>query len=177
MTGRGLPAFIDPIRLAAAARELTGRIPLAPMRRLGESVLALEGEAYLTLRFDRHDSCHGQVRGTIEARVHMRCQRCLQTAERELRIPVVLGIVRSEAEAERLPEELDPLLVDDDRCRLSELVEDELLLALPVVAMHVKDAPECVPGKTEFKSEGSIDTGKSDVKRPFDVLASLKKDH
>jgi len=177
MTGRGLPAFIDPIRLAAAARELTGRIPLAAMHRLGEAVLALDGDAFLTLRFDRHDSCLGQVRGTIEARVQMRCQRCLQPAELELRIPVALGIVRSEAEAERLPGDLDPLLLDDDRCRLSDLVEDELLLALPVVAMHVKDAPECLPGKTEFKSEGSIDSGKSDVKRPFDVLASLKKDH
>ncbi|MCK8516490.1 YceD family protein [Methylonatrum kenyense] len=175
MTGRGLPAFIDPFRLAAAGGRLNGRLPLAIMRRLGEALLDQSGEVRVALQFDRHQDCHGQVVGQVEARVRMRCQRCLRPAELELLVPVSLGVVRSESEAERLPHELEPLLVGDDRYRLSDLVEDELLLALPVVPMHSENATECVPGTMEFKSEGATESGAADTERPFDVLAALKK--
>jgi uncharacterized protein len=50
-----------------------------------------------------------------------------------------MAVVEGLDEARRLPEEIEPVLIDDGRLRPLELVEDEILLALPQVPMHGAD--------------------------------------
>ncbi|KPJ94933.1 MAG: hypothetical protein AMJ53_04110, partial [Gammaproteobacteria bacterium SG8_11] len=49
-----------------------------------------------------------------------------------------LGVVASLAEARNLPENYEPLVADHGPLSLAELVEDEILLALPAIAMHAE---------------------------------------
>jgi uncharacterized protein len=57
---------------------------------------------------------------------------------------VLLGVVEDLTAADQLPTELDPLLVEGSATSVREMVEDELLLTLPVVAMH--ERTQC-PGR------------------------------
>ena len=56
-------------------------------------------------------------------------------------------LFRSEADAADVPAELEPVLAREGRIRAGELVEEELLLALPIVPLHAAVSP-CFPSAT-----------------------------
>jgi uncharacterized protein len=84
-----------------------------------------------------------------------------------------VGLIASEADAGRVPEELEPVLAPEGRLSVGELVEEELLLTLPIVPLHsqaeggacvVADAPSLATNGRE-----------EEVQRPFAQLAELLK--
>jgi uncharacterized protein len=90
--------------------------------------------------------------------------------------PLLLGLVQGFDEAERLPEEYDPWLVEEDRVRPEALVEDELILALPQVPMH-PSGEACASGNLGQapKDAQTEEPSGSETENPFQVLAQLKK--
>lgn len=149
----GLPAFIDPVRLAELGRSLAGRLPLERMRRLGEVLADRRGEVEVRLEFREEGRGRAVVRGRIGALLRLTCQRCLEPFDFAVDVPVHLVVVGSDAQAQRLAEEEDPLLVGEGQTlSLTEMVEDELLLALPQVPAH---PPPCGGGAAwpEVESE------------------------
>jgi uncharacterized protein len=86
-----------------------------------------------------------------------------------VRSNVTLAFVEGIDEAEMLPESLDPVVVENGLVILMDLIEDELLLALPQVAMHPPG--ECVAHAGEHVPAGDEPLGKN----PFAVLAELKR--
>ena len=161
----GLPAFIEPVRLAELGRTLEGRLPVVRLHRLAGVLADQQGEVEVRLDFRREPRSRSAVHGHIRAGLRLTCQRCLQPFELMLDLPVNLVVVRSDAEAERLAEEEDPLLVGAGQAlSLAELVEDELLLALPQVPAH--PPPGCRP---PAGSEAGSEPGPS----PFEALGSL----
>jgi uncharacterized protein len=92
-----------------------------------------------------------------------------------------LGIVTSQTAAEQLPERYEPLLVPstdmedeaDSEITIATIVEDELILALPQVAMHKTD--ECPQGEAFLGSaKGEEDVAATQRENPFAVLSQLK---
>ena len=132
----GLPAFVDPLRLADAGRSIAGRLPVHRFRRLAEVLAEVSGEVEVALTFERETPARAIVVGSVRADLWLVCQRCLEPVAVTLDLPVRLTVVRSEAEAERLDEGDEPLIVEEQPIPLVELVEDEILLALPQVPMH-----------------------------------------
>lgn len=169
-----LPEYLDPLQLADRQVELRGRLPLAAMSRLVETLVDDAGEAEVELRFDRDAGGRRLLQGALRATVTVTCQRCLGACELSLRSELRLAIVGSEDEAERLPEEFDPLLAEG-RLRTLTLVEDELILAMPLVPMH-SERSACVP--EEALRKGPPDASEPTAqarKNPFAALAALKK--
>ena len=76
---------------------------------------------------------------TVHGLVTLTCQRCLTGMQHAIEIDRMVYLARSEAEAERLDElpDGDAILVGE-RLSLLELVEDEVLLGLPLAAMHAE---------------------------------------
>ena len=133
----GLPAFIEPVRLAELGRSLAGRLPLERLRRLAELLVDRRGEAEVRLDFRQEGRGRVVVLGRIGALLRLTCQRCLEPFDFAVDVPVHLVVVGSDAEAERLAEEEDPLLLGEGQAlSLAEMVEDELLLALPPEPAH-----------------------------------------
>jgi uncharacterized protein len=132
----GLPAFIEPIRLAEQARGFAGKLPLGRFRRLAESLADTSGQVEVELAFAMEPRGRARVSGRARAVLHLVCQRCLEPLEQSLEVAIHLVVVRSDAEAARLDEGEDPLLVGEDPIPLVEMIEDELLLALPQVPLH-----------------------------------------
>lgn len=162
-----LPQQIDVRRFAEAGRQLQGEIQLQDCPRLTQAVACGAGPFSIQLEFDKRPDGQATVTGAVSGQVKMNCQRCLELVTLALDSEVSLGVVADETEAEFLPDDLDPLIVEGD-IDLVELVEDELLLALPLVPLH----DDC---------EAPVSTGQSESQQnvrdnPFAVLASLKKD-
>lgn len=164
-----LPELADPWRLADARKRLHGRVSLARLARLGLAIVGGEPWVEADLRFLRDERNRALVTGRIRAELELRCQRCLEPMSFPVDLELVLGVVENDAEAARLPDEIDPLLVDSGRLHLADMIEDELLLALPQVPMH---APESCPAAD---TAGRGETKAGERRSPFAALAELKR--
>lgn len=135
----GLPATIDPIRLADRGARLSGELSLRGMSRLGASLREEGGTALLDLEF-RRDPERGarRVRGTISASVVGTCERCLEPLPLNLAADVDLLIV-PKGNGRDMDETAD-VLEAGAPIALRDLAENELVLALPMIPKHALDA-------------------------------------
>lgn len=130
-----LPERIDPLRLAERGGHLVGTLPLARMTRLSESLSARDGAVSVDLRFQRDGRHRCLLSGAIEASLAVRCQRCLEPMEIAVAADLRLSVVAAGEETEP-PAGYEAIPLGDAAISLLELVEDEILLALPMVPMH-----------------------------------------
>ncbi len=155
--------------MVAARREFEGRIPLASMQRLRSSLLDAEGEVRYTLVFGTDFLKVPFAELGIEAELPLECQRSLRRFLLPVRLVQRLGLIRDEAGEAALPPEYEPLLMPDDgMLRPAELVEDELILALPVVPV----SPEAEAVERDFTPTAE-ETAQAN---PFAALAGWKKE-
>lgn len=141
MQAQSFLTLINPWQLAAHNERLEGELVLAALPRL----LALNctgGSVSLVLEGGIDEKNVRFLKGRLRADVELICQRCLCPLRLTLDTAVCLGLARSEAEVNRLPDSYEPLLTSEDKISLPELVEDELLLALPQIPRH-EDWREC----------------------------------
>jgi uncharacterized protein len=161
------PEFIDPLALAEKRRHFKGILPLSKMARLQDVLAEREGEVGFELRFGK-DGKVAAVTGRVEAELQLRCQCCLGPLPWSISSPFSLGVVRSLEEADLLPESYEPLLLETDTIAFVDIVQDEILLALPVIPQH-EHCENAGPKQPEFV----VPTPKRP--NPFAVLAELKK--
>ncbi|MDP2902934.1 MAG: YceD family protein [Methylovulum sp.] len=130
-----------------------------------------EGAIAVELFFGREGRlafCEGQ----IEAVLALKCQNCLEAVEWPVSSPVKLGIVASIDQADKLPEDYEPLLVQEGNILLKNIIEDELLLILPAFPKHKN---RCfVPTLDDNKTDSLFNGDSSPPKNPFSILANLK---
>jgi uncharacterized protein len=162
-----LPAIIDPIRLADEGARLVGDLSAKPMRRLAAVCLNTDARISIDLQFDRSAQKWRQMHGTITAMLQVACQRCLQGLVLELKAEPALILLQLNESEDIVPEEAGSMIVTKPMA-LAEIVEDELLLALPMIPMHAEqECAGCSP-----VSKDSPATAES---HPFARLSALKK--
>src|SRR5690606_12845544 len=107
----------------------------------------------------------------VEATFPMVCQRCLTPVDVPLQVERSFRFVPDEATAETLDDEAEEdLLALSREFDLHELIEDEWLMALPVVPRH-EVCPEPVP---MVSSDEDFDAASADKPNPFAALAALR---
>ena len=163
-----LPEYIDPLALADKGRQFKGSLPLSKMTRLPDVLLDGQGEVGFVLRFGK-DGRVATVTGVVEADLVLQCQCCLGAIPWPVRSQVSLGLVKSLDEADLLPESYEPLLLEGDDLPLADIVQEELLLALPAIPQHEACGPAAPPRPAAVAAPDA-------PKRPnpFAVLAKLK---
>ncbi len=174
-----LPDVANPRRLCDLGKHFSGSLALSSLSRLAPLLASTEGEVLYELRFDRGDRGSARIDGWIETTMQVACQRCMEPMPLAVRSEISLAVVAGPEEAERLPDELDPLLLEkDESIPLSDLLEDELLLALPVAPVHPVEA--CGLRLADFCDEpevGLVDADADEEKvNPFAQLAELKSE-
>ena len=165
-----LPDAIDPIRLADEGSSLEGELSVQAMPRLRE--LCQNPAAMMVqvaLRFDR--GMHGRMmEGTITTRLELTCQRCLGALEQDIVAKTRVVLSQAGESHPVLAEEVDFIEVAAP-VSLPELVEDELLLALPMTPRHPQgECPHPGRGRTD-----RLDTDTVTPPGPFAALADLKR--
>jgi uncharacterized protein len=162
-----LPETIDPMRLAKTGKELSGSYDLRQFNRVNAS---LEDGSYTQVLFKLEFSRDNQNRlfsvvGDLQTTLPLVCQRCMQPMQHQLSGTFKMAIVRDEAEAENLPAEFEPYIDTGVPVKLQDFIEDELLLAMPLVSFH--EEQEC-PAADKFKH---VETAREN---PFAELKNLK---
>ena len=166
-------AVIDSQKFAADRDCLSGKIPLTRLTRLHDALASREGWLDCELEGFRESDASGTKLGLhlrVNGRLMQHCQRCLGEVEFDCAIDNRLVLMPPDAvwpEEELETEDYDAIPASRELSVLS-LVEDEVLLALPIVPRHA----ECAPPEKLAVAEENVASGKPS---PFAVLASLKK--
>jgi uncharacterized protein len=174
MSGQ-LPSRLDLARDAERGLRVDGLLPCDAMERLSEAVSECCGPVGVVLQIGYDPFGRVVCSGEAEVVVKPVCQRCLDSFPLPLQARISLAWVKSEEDAQRLPESLDPLLSASGLIDLACLIEDELLLALPAVPRHAQcGAIGTEDGRTgRQRSESSA--GHGEASGPFAALASLRR--
>lgn len=164
-----LPQFIDVQKWADREAVIEQIHPLRVYARLLEGAVDDEGEVTVNVRLHRDQQGLFVVEGRMATTVKLTCQRCLEPVSTDLDVGVHLWLLRSEEQADRLPDDADFLVIDENGCiDLAAALEDELILALPLVPAH----EECEAFPVEPVEEAEPEAPARP--NPFLVLASLK---
>lgn len=175
---------LDMRAFAQAAGELQASEPLARFERLADEAQADDG---LPSDAQVQWTAHGEMRpaangGTpapwlhleAQASVALTCQRCLGPVHTPLQVDRWFRFVADEAAAAAQDDDCEEdLLALEPRPSLHELLEDELLMELPLVPMHEACPEPVVMQSTAPSVNAAID--EPERRNPFAELAKLKK--
>jgi uncharacterized protein len=163
-----LPTTLDVRKAAARDVIVSGSLAVEKLDRLAP-ILA-SGTARIDARFDfsRDEENRSVIVLSVSAQVEVICQRCLKPMPIEIIGENRLGIVGDDEQARQLPAQLEPLVVAGESCDLWTVVEDELMLSMPIVSYHeTRDCKQLLEG---YSSAGQVVAEEN----PFSVLEQLK---
>ena len=156
---------------------ITADLPLARLQRFSEQ---LSGHAQtgptkraiaVDLMFGRDEEGRRLLSASLDGQVSVACQRCLQDMELDLHCELSLLVLDTEEEVAKLPESREGVVMTEDGLDVVAMIEDELILSLPMIPMH--DDPSCNGVLNQLKEGGSAASMESRP-NPFAVLATLK---
>lgn len=156
----------DPFRFAAESRSIEGELAVADLLRLSDVLASTAGQLSWRVEgfmVDGAETAEPRLRLRVDGALELRCQRCLGGLAWPLRIDTLLQPVRSGQpipEEELEDEEVDAIEIEAELDVLA-LLEDEILLALPLAPRH----QVCEMPRPE--AAGSKES-------PFAALASLR---
>lgn len=162
-----VPEVLDAWRMVAARRGVEGQVPLSSLARLRDSLVDVGGEAVFSLDFGTDGLQVPYVELKVRAGLPLQCQRTLERFVLPVEIDQRLGLIRDEADEAALPPGYEALLVPaDGMLHPVELVEDELILAVPVVPVK--------PGSEAVERGWAPDAEELERANPFAALSTLK---
>lgn len=173
------PEKLDVAALAQDAASLAGEWPAASMERLADAAApelpaagwpALQWSLQGEIRRPKGGHAQTWLHVSASGQVALTCQRCLQPVLEDLDIDRWIRFVDTEAEAAALDADSDDdVLALPRHLDARELIEDELLLALPLVPRH-DVCPDPLP--MAASEEEAVE---EDRPNPFAKLAALKQ--
>ncbi|MFV2055020.1 MAG: YceD family protein [Thiohalomonadales bacterium] len=194
---RPLPDLIDPLRLVNNQSVLQGSLNIDRFGQLRSALCSSEGEVTVDVVFGRDQNGQAYIKGKIIATLWLICQRCLQPMCWQQEISVCLALVSTELEVDKLLPHYDPFLMHADMHSVAEIVEAEIILALPQIAMHAPEhchlerrhvTPSTVGGAgtnnpdigdstlvKQVRGKETIEQGNKKY-NPFAVLREMKKE-
>jgi uncharacterized protein len=165
-----LPPTLDVRKAAVREVTVSGVLRLSEMTRL-QGVLASDaGHVEATCAFGRDEEKRLVATISVAANVEVRCQRCLDIMPLVVATENRLAIVADDDQARSVPSHMEPWVVEGEQGNLWTLVEDELILGIPIVSYH--DSDECKQILKEYQQSPpeSVEVEES----PFKVLEQLK---
>ena len=157
-------AVIDSLEFAVTGGQLHGAAPVAQFERLADSLFDAMGE----LKYQLTGGCDARRRPrlqlTVEGAINLRCQRCLGSLTYPVAVESSLLVLAGKVGGETA--EIDDLdgIPADPHTDVWGLVEDEVLLAIPIAPRHA-----------EGQCNAAVDSAPQRVASPFAVLARLKQ--
>lgn len=146
------------------------RLPSKLFPRLEKAVESVNDDIVLSFEAGPDENQHKSIRGNASVGVDVECQRCLEPITIELDVDFRWIPVKNDYEAQLIGDDADVIVIEDvDIIDFLYHVEDELLMALPVIPYHEDDEP--CEGR-EFLKNQELPV-EEDKKNPFAVLTDL----
>lgn len=168
---KAIPQRFNPDLLARDGTRFELVLPQSQLPRLAQILEATEHDIHCSAMFSRRKK-DILISGRIRTVFAVQCQRCLKPMTVDIDEPYELVFVENDEKAEALPDQLDPVVLDEHgHIHVVDLFEDEVILHVPDVPRHA-DLSVCRVVKTEFGDlPAEAEEGKSN---PFGALKDLR---
>lgn len=168
-----IPISVDPVKSAGKQLSYVGLVPGKSMTRLQELLVEPCADVDAELDFDLDAQNIKHMKGHAAVSVTVACERCGEPMNVYLVSNFVYAPVTKRQTATDLPSDYEAIELDElGEIQLHRIIEDELILAMPVVVKH--DERECRVDSNAMQW-GEIDEAPSDKENPFAVLQELKR--
>ncbi len=190
------PDLLDPRKAVAQRSVFEGELALRRLPRLAKLLWRAEvdeparipaqtdeqpGSGSVRYRFEFGPDADGRatVSGQVAGLLPLRCQRCFERYDLAVDTAVSLALASGIDEAKALPSQYEPLMIEDRLMRPADLIEDELILAVPAIPRHREG--DCEPPR--LRAEGLPDCARDERQQaatetkkehPFASLAALR---
>lgn len=166
-----LPLTLDPVRTAQKRLDYQGVYTPDQVARVAESVVSVDSDVECAMSFAIDNQRLAVLTGDTRVLVSLECQRCGKAFSHQVHTTYCFSPVRSDEQAEALPDAYEPIEVNEfGEIDLLAMVEDEIILSLPVVPVH--DSEHCEVSDADMVFGELPEEAKKP--NPFAVLASLK---
>jgi uncharacterized protein len=192
-----LPQFIDYIRYTDAKKTIKGDLRLSDCNRLVEFLSpdisqkleksntdsCTESCHVIHLEFDFgvDDFANRYVKGYITTKLLLTCQRCMQAMENPVEINLALAFIKNKKQEKEISGLYDSFYIENSEpIDFYALVEDEVILSLPLIAKHEDENCLSMVLDEKNKQIDDIDIAFADAeeeakkKNPFAILQQLK---
>lgn len=179
------PHYVDTRKVFNQKGIFSGDLPKEKFVRLADMLVEGDFHAEATLSFRLDNRNLKLIEGKARATLTVACQRCLRPLDLEVADDIRLALVIDEEAAGRLEGDVEPWIEPEFRLDPVALIEEQLLLAMPLAAYHDKE--ECKFGLplTSGSSAQALAGGKSESSvqevsdgsakaNPFAILKELK---
>ena len=165
---------IDAFAFCQQEEQRSGSLMVADLPRLSEDCANTEGVLEWSLAGGKNQYGHARLALGVKGAVNLICQRCLTPYAYEIDSESVLILAKNDDDAD----EIEALLEDDGidvvvgskSLNVSDLIEDEALLAIPQSPRHAV-CPDVNLTSAASTAKQDEDSGKKES--PFAVLKKL----
>ena len=172
------PVRLDHKKAASQARKIKAQVPIDLLPRFSEILVDSDGDVDIELAFSSSHQGRTRIQGRAQLIVGLICQNCMQPFKQPINceIDVKLACSNVESDTEVLDCRTDVIVCNDREISLTDLVEDELIMSLPMIPRH--NNLNCVSNEYVWKNIEEDDGENETTHRPFAGLASemIKKD-
>lgn len=168
-----LPKQIDPVKSAQKQSMYDGRYLAHEMTRFSSAVASVGESVFVKVEFAKDAQSLTYFKGDMNVNVQLICQRCNKPFNHSVYTEFCFTPVQGNEEEDLLPDAYEPVEVNDHgEVDIFQAIEDELILALPIVPLHAEEVCNVGPDDMTF---GKIEP-EQERKNPFAVLKELKRD-
>ncbi|MEI6895031.1 MAG: 23S rRNA accumulation protein YceD [Colwellia sp.] len=165
-----LPITIQPSRSAQRRLVCEGVYKLSDMTRLLAECDSVSEHVKVSAKFHVDERGLTVMSGTGSTLVALTCQRCNKSFEQLLEVDFTFSPAKNEEAAEKIPSYYDVVELDENgEVNLRELVEEELMLVIPLIPRH--KIQDCSADADSVWGELPEELEKPN---PFDVLKQFK---
>jgi uncharacterized protein len=177
MNTESLAPRLDVKSFAQSAREISGHDSLSNYERLLVETHGVGADRLLN--WSAQGEIKGDEAGSDQIWLHVQadvilpltCQRCLAPVDSVVSVSRSFRFVSSEEEAEQQDDDCEEdVLALTSEFKLSELIEDEILMELPLVPRH----DECPSDVVMAAEDANFEAASAEKRNPFAVLAKLQ---
>ena len=169
-----LPLQFDPVLFAKQGRKVSGQIAAKELPRIAEATAKMDDSIInVSLSFSVSSLQFPKVQGTIDGSIVQTCQRCLNNAEVKLEQQFELLLINPHSQELASKEGYELYEYEGQFISTLELIEDEVLLAMPIVVKHA-DINDCDPKVREWLQQSKPANVEAKRDNPFASLKNLK---
>ncbi|PIP79350.1 MAG: hypothetical protein COW84_09700 [Gammaproteobacteria bacterium CG22_combo_CG10-13_8_21_14_all_40_8] len=176
-----LPKTLHPRRIAQSGALIEGSLVVAKMSNLCDVLSDSDGILNVGLSASKDEQHRVHIHGDIDGSVWLTCQLCLKPMQHSLNHHFDLLVVLTDEQAQQVVKNHEPLIVEDDTIEIMKVVEEEVLLSLPLAPVHetklmCQEHQSFIP-LTEEVDEKRWNDQEQPMIQPFTNLKALLSGH
>ena len=167
-----LPVTVDPYRTAQQRLEYNTIVDAGLLKRITDTSAGVPSDATVSISFGKDNQGLVVIQGSVSLVVKLECQRCGETFNHPCDAEFRYSPVKNDSQVDDLPDAYEPIELDaNGEINPIAFIEDEVIINLPLVALHSEEDCSVNPNEMTF---GEIEPA-DEQPNPFAALAELKR--